>query len=270
MRVRGGEEASVRTLLFPAPLLAVGLALAPCLAKADPACPGQHGQSAPYETTKVTFDSVAAKIDADISQIVNCAAVANAKQEYLIDWSEANLNNVFTQGGAVRSSHNVSGKLTLGGSTVYFGADRTAFTVGIQQEETVLGALKGKFIEAISSFHGSVSTVSVDRPPTVRQEKLQPVEFQATARFDGPEAQFAVSNQAKVNGGGLSIATPTELIRANKEIPEQIPLTQAPRFYTYPIDPKSAVLKTVAVKLRNSDRQEIGTIQLTIVTDRRE
>jgi hypothetical protein len=236
----------------------------------SPDCPSAHGQRVPFDQTTVTFDSVAATLDAETAQVTYCVRVSDAPHEYLVDWGDVNVKDVFTHDGFLSASRTFSGKLTIGSSTVYFGANRTDFQVGILREETIVGALTGKIIEGISSFHGSVSMLPVDRPEPERREKLQVANVQVSFKLDNSQVQFVAVDLAEGSRASLLLATPIELTRANNEIPSEIQLEPKGRPYFYQVDPNFAVLRRVAVTLRNSDHKDVGTIPVTLLTDKRQ
>lgn len=236
-------------------------------------CPGAKTQRIPFDETSVAFDSVAEKKDGRSIHVTYCVHVDAPKHDYLVDWPDVNLKDVFTdKTGELHSSRDFSGETSVTSSVVYFGANRTRFDVGALREATIPGELYGlimsQFHGAVSTtkFHGAVSTTAISRPEEERSEKAQPVDLEVSLDMWDNTITISAVDQSPEDHQAIDLEIPYQLRQKNRELPKSLAFRRGGDEAKYTVDPKTATTRLVGGKLLNSDHQEIGTIPVEIIT----
>jgi hypothetical protein len=232
---------------------------------ADSLCPGAKTQRIPFDDTSVAFDSVAQKKgDGRSIHVIYCVRVDAPKHDYLVDWPDTNLKDVFTnETGELHSSRDFSGETSVTSSVVYFGANRTRFDVGALREATIGGELHDLLV---SKFRGAVSTAAISRPEEERREKAQSVDLEVSVSLIADdEILISAIDRSPEDHEAIDLEIPNQLRQKNTESPRSLPFTRMGHAAKYFVDPKTVAVQQVSGKLLNSDNQEIGTIPIEII-----
>jgi hypothetical protein len=229
-------------------------------------CPGEKPQHAPFDARTAYFNSVPQRADNSATLVTDCVEVANAPQEYYVDWPDTNVRETFTSSGRASAAETFSESPTLQSSSLYLGANRKEFQAGIYRDPSFREALSDAVKSWISHFHGAVSTVSTDRPESERRSELQRVDLEVRLDVDGTTANFSVTDRSEGSHAPLRVRTPEEIRRANEHAPPDLPLTKEATGVSFQIDREKAVVLHVPLILTNSDHRIVGAIPAVVVT----
>ncbi len=232
---------------------------------ADKACPGDQPQHAPFDGRTANFNSVQQSVDKTATLVTDCVEIVGALHEYYVDWPDTNVRDTFTTSGRMSASEKFSDSPTIQSSSLYLGSDRAEVKAGIYRDQTFVEALSDTAKSWVSRFHGSVSTVTVDRPEPERRETLQPVDIEVRLEVDGSVARMSVTDRSEKPHVPLRFSTPPDIRAANGDLPAD-QLIEKYTVISYPIDREHAVVRHVPLALLNSDRQVIGEIPATVVS----
>lgn len=162
-----GLLGSVSLLLFPSPpALAAGDRFSD---EASKICPTQAPQNYRFDNRGLAVDSVVVPQPARKSALlVYCLKVDSApKSPYLVDWPDANFENIGTQDGflgAVVREVDEGDPLPLEPTTLFIGSNRTKFTPNVRKEATLAGQLKTTLSRLLSRVIASIPDGPLNPP----------------------------------------------------------------------------------------------------------
>jgi hypothetical protein len=242
-------------------------------ASAQSVCPGAKPQRIPFDETSVAFDSVAEKGDGRSIHVTYCVHVDAPRHDYLVDWPDTNLKDVFTRKtGELSSSRDFFGETSVTSSVVYLGANRTRFDVGALREASLLGELHGLIVSSFhgavstTKFHGAVSNTAINRPEEERRETAQPVDLEVSLLMWDNTITISAFDRSPEDHQAIDLEIPYRLRQKNPGLPKSLAFRRIGDEAKYTVDPKTATTQLVSGKLVNSDNQEIGTIPVEIIT----